>query len=161
MKIAMVQEPIKIPIENSDALMLHSQIMVSRSARFEMFENELECAKRKVMEMEYSYKKAKLELEQVQLQSDDLLNIEKTLVNMFFAKIRQNTPLMKSLQERYGDGVRFIFDSDEKNVWLVAIFSSNAPPILHEDADFSGEVFEEQEENDSSDDGPSSSITNG
>ena len=140
--VAMVQEPIRIPVLDSQALMLHSQIMVSRNARYELLEKDMERLKQKVFDAEMAYKLAKLELDMSQLQSERLLNQEKSLVNTFFTQVRVSTPQMRTLQERYGDGIKFIFDSDHQDVWVVAIFSSDAPPVLQNDVDFVGEHFD-------------------
>jgi hypothetical protein len=148
MLVAMVQEPIKIPISDPQALMLHSQIMVSRAARYEVLEREVDVSRQKMVDAEMAYKLAKLELEMVQLQSERLLNQEKGLVNAFFAQVRASNSQMKTLQERYGDGVKFIFDSDHKDVWIVSIFSSDAPPILQDEDDFMGEHYDSSEDND-------------
>jgi len=62
-------------------------------------------------------------------------------VTDFFTKVRNTHPQIKTLQERYGRGVTFVFDSDGHEVWVIAIFSSDAPPILKDDDDFPGEPY--------------------
>ena len=142
MIIAMVQEPIKIDVTDSQSLMLHSQIMVSRNTRYRIIEKDVDIAKQKMIVAEMAYKFARLELEMIQLQSEQLLNQEKSLIGSFFTQTRISNTLMRTLQERYGDGVKFIFDSDHKDVWVIALFSSDAPPLLHDEKDFSGEHYE-------------------
>jgi hypothetical protein len=142
MKMALIQEPVKIMITDSDTLLLHSRIMMLRSQRYEFMEKDVETIRRQKMDLEFQYKHAALALESAELRADQLLNEEKDYVNEFFTKARVSTPEMKTLQERYGNGVKFIFDSDAQEVWIVGVFSSDAPPSIHEEEDYSGEHYE-------------------
>lgn len=142
MKVAIVQEPIKITVENSQALITHTEILMLRSRRFNYIEQEISKSQKHLLQAEHAYKKAKLEHELAQLHGQQLFNQEKELVDLFFAQVRNSHTIMKSLQERYGDGIRFIFDSDDKQVWILGVFSSDAPPILQEEPDFLGDEYE-------------------
>lgn len=151
MKIATVQEPIKLSVEDNKALFYHTEILLIRGKRFNYIEQEISKSQKRMLEAEYAYKKAKLEHEMAQLQGQQLFNQEKELVDQFFAQVRISHPQMKSLQERYGDGIRFIFDSDDKQVWILGVFSSDAPPILREEPDFLGDEYEDGDDHENED----------
>ncbi|MDE2321649.1 MAG: hypothetical protein KGL31_06990 [candidate division NC10 bacterium] len=126
MKVALVQEPIEMTITDSDTLLEHSKIMTLRSQHWHVLNTEVEAAQRAVDQAEYQVKKAKLALEAVQLGAEQVAQRERQAITDFFTKARQVLPQMKILQERYGRGVNFMFDSDEHRVWIIAIFSNDA-----------------------------------
>ena len=141
MNIAILQEPIRISIRNTDALFTHSRILMLRAQQAEIMETKVERAQRAVDQLELSLKKATLELQSAQSEAEALQCEEQQAVREFFAQARRSHPQIKSLQERNGEGVRFVFDSDDREVWVIALFSSEAPPLLTEDDDFPGEPY--------------------
>ena len=145
MKLAMVQEPIKIPITDSEALLVHSKIMVLRTQHHNLVIGDVEDAERTYHQAEMQVKKAKLALETAQLEAEWVALQEQEMVTDFYTMVRNTHPHMKTLQERYGRGVSFMFDSDHHDVWVIAIFDSNAPPILRDDTDFEGEPYDPTE----------------
>lgn len=156
MRVALVQEPIEMTITDSDTLLEHSKIMTLRSQHQHMLNTEVEAAQRAADQAEYQAKKAKLALEAIQLDAEQLAQRERQAVTDFFTKARQALPQMKTLQERYGRGVTFMFDSDEYRVWIITVFSNDAPPLLKDDDEYPGTLYEDT--NDHKDDDTSKDI---
>jgi len=144
MKVALMQEPVKIQITDSESLLEHSKIMMLRSQHQDVLNGEVDAAQRAADQAEYLAQKAKLTLEAVTLEAEQAAARERQAVTDFFVKVRNSHPQIKTLQERYGRGVTFVFDSDGHDVWVIAIFSSDAPPILRDDEDFPGESYQSE-----------------
>lgn len=143
MKIALVQEPKKIPIGDSECLMAHTKIMALRTKHRDMLESNIDAAQRNVDHAEHTYKKAKLTLDSLQLEADQLFKEARAAVADFFKVVREQYSEVRLIQERYGSGVRFMFDSDDVNVWVLVIFGSSAPPLIREDeSEYSGQPFD-------------------
>jgi len=141
MKMALIQEPIRIRVRNTEALFTHSRILMLRAQRAEIMETKVERAQRTVDQLELSLKKARLELQSAQGEAEAFECQERQTIREFFAQVRRSNPQIKTIQERNGDGVSFLFDSNDREVWVVALFSSEAPPLLTEDTDFPGEPY--------------------
>ncbi|PTL35000.1 hypothetical protein CLG94_12330 [Candidatus Methylomirabilis limnetica] len=152
MKVALLKEPMRIPVTDPDSLMDHSKIMMLRAKCQTMTDIALEKSQRLADHAEFMAKKAKLALEHVELELEQLEKQEHDAITDFFQKVRSTHPVLKTLRERYGKGVSFIFDSDNKDVWIMALFNSDAPPILSDD-DFPGTPFEEDDAGDDDDHG--------
>lgn len=142
MKMAVIQEPICIPIRNADALLTHSRILMLRSQLAEIVETKVEHAQQVVDQIELALKKAKLELQSAQNEAEAIERGGQQAVREFFAQVRRTHPQVKMLLERNGPGVEFVFDSNDREVWIVALFSSEAPPVLRDDEDFPGVPYE-------------------
>ncbi|HLC20765.1 MAG TPA: hypothetical protein VJM10_01485, partial [Candidatus Methylomirabilis sp.] len=65
----------------------------------------------------------KLALEAIGLQ-------ERKALERFYAAVRKATPQVRILAERYGGDVAFSFDSNERSVWVMALFGKGAPPAV-------------------------------
>lgn len=141
MKVALIQEPVKIDITDSDSLLMHSRILTLRSKHRSMLNGEVEQAERAFQRAEYEAKKAKLALEAIKLEAQQLAGQERQAVTDLYTRIFQTNPEVRTLQERYGRGVTFMFDSDSHKVWIVAVFSNDAPPVLRDDDDYPGQEY--------------------
>lgn len=142
MKVAVLHEPINIPITDPQTLLAHPTILLLRRQRIQKEEQELDKLQIELDRADYHHKKAQLAYDQCKLELDQLDNQTKHAINDFFAQARASTPLMKTLLERYGRGVQFIFDSDATDVRVVGLSSNDAPPLLKDDEDAFGEPFE-------------------
>lgn len=67
--------------------------------------------------------------EQVKLALEVIILKEQQTLERFYAAVREATPQVRVLAERYGGDVAFNFDSNGWLVWVMALFGKDAPPI--------------------------------
>lgn len=143
MKIPLIHPPQKIKVMDSASLMIHSDIMLSRAKAYSIVENELTQASINVDKAKLDLRRAELAEAKIQIKLDALRIEEMSLKDSFFMQVRSTHPNIRQLSERYGKGVTFLFDSDSHTVWIIALFSNDAPPILSEDYEIEAEEYEE------------------
>lgn len=146
MKIPLIHPPQKIKVMDSASLMIHSDIMLSRAKAYSIVENELTIASTNVNKARLELRKAKLAEAKIQIKVESLRIEEMALKDAFFKQVRSTHPNIRQLSERYGKGVTLLFDSDSHTVWILALFSNDAPPILSEDYEIEAEAEAEEYE---------------
>lgn len=129
-RVAVRKSPIRIKITDSDALMEHAQVLQLRSRCHDLIDQDLRPAHQRVEEAKLRLREAEVAEEQVKLALDAIGLQERKAVERFFAAVRNATPKVRSLAERYGGDVSLTFDSDGRSVWVVALFGKSAPPSL-------------------------------
>ncbi|MDE2058261.1 MAG: hypothetical protein KGL31_05480 [candidate division NC10 bacterium] len=152
-RIAVPKSPKRIRITDSDALMEHAQILQLRSQAHDLLDQQLRLAQQRVEEARLKLREAEIAAKQVELALNAIALQERKALERFFATVRRAHPQVRAIAERYDSAVSFIFDSDGRSVWVVALFSKSAPPALRtvpDDAVSWSSEYEDQEE--SSDD---------
>lgn len=148
-RVAVRKSPIRIKITDSDALMEHAQVLQLRSRCHDLIDQDLRPAHQRVEEAKLRLREAEVAEEQVKLALDAIGLQERKAVERFFAAVRNATPKVRSLAERYGGDVSLTFDSDGRSVWVVALFGKSAPPSLRtvpDEAVSWPSVYEDQED---------------
>lgn len=129
-RVAVRKSPMRIKITDSDALMEHAQVLQLRSRCHDLIDQELRPAHQRVEEAKLKLREAEVAEEQVKLALDAIGLQERKAVERFYAAIRNAHSQVRTLSERYGGDVAFVFDSDGRSVWVMALFEKSAPPSL-------------------------------
>lgn len=129
-RVAVRKSPMRIKITDSDALMEHAQVLQIRSRSHDLIDQQLRPARQRVEEAKLRLREAEVAEEQVKLALDAIGLQERKAVERFYTAIRNAHSQVRTLAERYGGDVAFVFDSDGRSVWVMALFEKSAPPSL-------------------------------